>query len=154
MRKLAWPAISNLSHHLLLLCICVLVFQTYVQGHNQHHIITFLRHSTSVECLSAIALRSSSVLANQNVSMDLISQSRSDLSVYQFTPSICMCLYTRRKINTRSQNSFWYRSKMHCFQCLESSEKYHCLISVSILREIPFRWLYAVTFTTRAHSAY
>ena len=117
--------------------------------------IFLLRHSTSVECLSAIALRSSSALANQNVSMDLISQSRSDLSENQFTPSICMCLYTSRKINTRSQNSFLDRSIMHCFQWGESSEKYQCLISLCrFLREIPFRWLYAVRFTTRANSAY
>ena len=45
MRKLAWPAIANLSNHLLLLCICVLVFQTYVQGHNQHHIIIFFKEA-------------------------------------------------------------------------------------------------------------
>ena len=88
-----------------------------------------------MECLSAIALRSSSALANQNVSMDLISQSPSNLSVNQFTPLICMCLYTRRNINTRSQNSFWVQSKMHCFQWGESSEKYQCLISVSIFYE-------------------
>ena len=95
-------------------------------------LFTFLRHSTSVECLSAIALRSSSALANQNVSMDLISQSRYDLSLNQFTPSICMCLYTSRKINTRSQNSFWDWSKIRCFLWGESSEKYQCPISVSI----------------------
>ena len=99
---------------------------------------SFLRHSTSVECLSAIALCPSSALANQNVSMDLISQSRSDLSVYRFTPSICMCLYTRKKVNTRSQNSFWDRSKMHCFQWGESSEKYQCLyICVDFYEKFP-----------------
>ena len=85
-------------------------------------IFDFLRHSTSVECLSAIVLRSTSALANQNVSMDLISQSRSGFSVNQFTPSICMCLYTRWDINTRSQNSFWDWIKCIAFQWRESSE--------------------------------
>ena len=56
----------------------------------------FLRHSTSVECLSAIALRSPSALANQNVPMELISQSRSEFSVNQFTPTNCMFIYTLR----------------------------------------------------------
>ena len=57
---------------------------------------SFLRHSTSVECLSAIALRSPSALANQNVPMELISQSRSEFSVNQFTPTNCMFIYTLR----------------------------------------------------------
>ena len=93
----------------------------------------FLRHSASVECLSAIALRSPSALANQNVSMELISQSRSYFSENQFTPTSCMCLYTRWEINTRSQNSFWDWSKMHCSSVGRKPVKtYQCLISVSI----------------------
>ena len=90
---------------------------------------SFLRHSTSVECLSVIALRSPSALANQNVSMELISQSRSDFSVNQFTPTSCMCLYTRWDTNTRSQNSSEIEVKFIAVQWGESSEN----ISVSYI---------------------
>ena len=97
----------------------------------------FLRHSTSVECLSAIALRSPSALANQNVSMELISQSRSGLSENQFTPTSCMCLYTRRDINTRSQNSFRDWSKMHCCSVGRKQWKHISVLYVDFYERFP-----------------
>ena len=61
--------------------------------------------------------------------MELISQSRSDFSVNQFTPTSCMCLYTRWDINTRSQNSSEIEVKFIAVQWGESSEN----ISVSYI---------------------
>ena len=80
------------------------------------YMIELLRYNfwdTSVECLSAIALRSPSALANQTCQWSSSANHALSFPWTNLLPRV-VCLYTRWEINTRSQNSFWDWSKMHC----------------------------------------